>query len=662
MAQEHDEEPASFGGRAAAVLGATVVGLLVLGTAYFQFDQLSQGWVEEFRASRGKESCCLPVGLAKPVCVRLRQHLAWAGASLGETGSLANDLQRECRAGLEAPAPKIAAPAPTPSPAAASLTTATPAGTSLVPASGAAANGAPPPVRPVQANAEGFSAEACAGAVASSAPTLASLRDALAKPAAQRAETLRGWLCDAALRPRALAFYDQAGVALRGQVKSANASEAGDSGVADSGAPQEPGDAGATAAAGDGGAEETQDHLSAADGRRVLCELPWGSAIDADELRSAFSCPQCPNEDCAEDPSCGCGVPTEWPGRQNAADCMLAYCQDLYRTQEPPGLAACEKQSREVNGAWARLARQRAYLAEHPPGGPAGCIETVEDGSDVKVKLADGAWKAFEWSPYNNQSLIYSIKEVDCQFRQVLVGAEGGRAPLLLLDVKSGQVVGDLGYPPVWSPDHQFFVDGLPNTNDVNEDPLGWATVFHCGAQGCKEIWSTASLAFEGQRGGLQEDGDALWKGPSSLTLQLSPLESAPVRLSCECGPDSCACKDAKGALALRRGQGGPAPENIARAMTAARPEVLTCFQQARGSGVVLPPGTLHVVAFIHPGGRCYQSATEEVAVKGTPLSTCLERVVKSVDLGAFDLPGKSPNDGVTAQIEIEIPTDAKGH
>ena len=76
----------------------------------------------------------------------------------------------------------------------------------------------------------------------------------------------------------------------------------------------------------------------------------------------------------------------------------------------------------------------------------------------------------------------------------------------------------------------------------------------------------------------------------------------------------------------------------------------------------MLPPGKLHVVAFIHPGGRCHQSATEEVAVKGTPLSKCLERVVESVDLGAFDFPGKSPNDGVTAQIEIEIPADAKGH
>ena len=489
------EQIQTTGWRRALIFAACGVG--ILSGAYFGLELLRQSWLEEFLAS---PQCCAPGSAPTPFCQERGSHLRWASWGLGETASAARREQAACEARRTAP------PAPPPA-------VVPPVAAAALPA--VAAGGPPAPApndEDDEASADGEGDDdAPVAPLCSDAPqvraSLAALREALAMPLAQRVEQVRGWACEDA--PSAVALLTQAGAALRADGK------------------QPPQPAGVPP-------------LTLAEARRTLCELPWGMALTAagqPPVTNLFSCPACPNEDCAEDPSCSCGVPTDRPGRQNDADCLLSYAQISYRTLEREDLHRCEVQAREANGAFIRLARQRDLALKEPLFDK--CVELTQDGSDVRVHLDDGSWKTFKWNEQENESPSFSVKSVDCLARRVLIAGTNGYS---LLDVRTGAVIDGLGHPPLWSPDGRYFAGGWPDP-EISSAREGAAIVWYCPTeQPCKRIWSDAELIEASLRGGLNDASDATWTGAHTVRLELGS-DKAPIL--CDCSPGGCSCAKA---------------------------------------------------------------------------------------------------------------------
>ena len=363
---------------------------------------------------------------------------------------------------------------------------------------------------------------ACADARRSEA-TLASLREALSLTLPARAERLRGWFCDPTQAPLAKGLLQQAGRALR-----------------------PPSDAGAAA-------------LTPEEARRAICGLPWSPALSIDprppqSVDELFACPDCPNQDCAEDPDCACGAPDDTAARYNDPDCLFGYSQDSYRFLTVEPYQACGLEARDARGAWQRAAAGRV-LARRAPEAGAPCLAVQESGTDVRLRLDDGSWKTFLWDPRDVESSIYSVQEVDCAGRRVTLSAGAPRG-YLVVHAGGGAVTEDFEAPPEWSPGRRFFVGGWhdPELNG----PAPAASIWSCegAAKPCRLVWSLADLPLERQRGGLTS---AQWKSDHRLELQLS--DHPP--LLCDCTTEACDCRAADGVPMERPSPGGPSASHL---------------------------------------------------------------------------------------------------
>lgn len=458
---------------------------------------------------------------------------------------------------------------------------------------------------------EAGESEPCAGEPRSVA-TLATLREALSLPIPKRVEMVRGWFCDREQAPLAKALLTQAGAALR-----------------------HPSDAGAPA-------------LSAGEARRAICELPWESAMGIDQrppksTYEALGCPPCPNEDCAEDPACMCGAPDQTAARYNDADCLYGYSQDSYRVLTGKDLEACMQTAREVNGAWKRAAAERAFLARHPEGRKGSCVPIEENGTDVKVKLDDGTWKAFAWNPHDNESPRYRVERIDCAARRVTIHA--ANQGYLIVEAETGELIDGLHDRPAWSPDGRFLAGGWGDP-EISGDRDGYALIWFCGepAKGCRKIWSDDELALA-NRGGWYNGN---WKSANQIELSLAANSRT---ILCDCTPASCACKNPAGETLPRAGESARTPAGLRQQLEAHRADLQRCIDAQLKASPDVKVGTLHVVVFVAATGAISHSRIEEQAWNGTPLGKCLEKVARDFEYGKF-VPGVGP-DGQPKQHDV---------
>ena len=203
---------------------------------------------------------------------------------------------------------------------------------------------------------------------------------------------------------------------------------------------------------------------------------------------------------------------------------------------------------REVNSAWERLARGRELAAAHRP--QPVCLPVEADGSDLTIRLDDGASKAFRWDPYDFGAEPFAVEELDCERRLALVrrGDPEVSTPLYtLVDVHTGQTVGPFSFPPAWSPDRMFFAVGATMSEMDGAPEEEKAEIWRRDPAGLRVIWSKKALP-ESVPGGVQGPAGVDWEDDGTVKLSLVRYGEDTVVATCHCTPAACSCRTEKSA------------------------------------------------------------------------------------------------------------------